>query len=192
MILNNQEKNKKFGVNLKIIRKKLDLSQEKFGKRIGITGGYVSDIERRNIIPAEPVLRLMESEFKIIREFLFTGIGNMFFEEIPPDKNHAQEKYSVYVSEPSHKDDYRTEKNEKYERLVHKFELVFDFLIEWHGDDSVEIDKFLDRMKNNFLIQDPNYRQWRYNRDEKAKERLKNMVGEDHKDRTPGIESEGC
>ena len=65
------------GENLKKIRKHLGLNQADFANRIGITGGYVSDIERRNLVPSEPVLRSLELAFKINRKFLLTGTGEM-------------------------------------------------------------------------------------------------------------------
>ncbi len=116
--------------------------------------------------------------------WLSSGEGYPFKED-----SKLSELNTFQVSEPERIKSYQENKIFKYERLLHKFEYIFDFLIEWHGDDSREIDLFLERMKKDFLTHDPNYRQWTYDRDEKAKERLKNMVGEDNQDRTPDNKS---
>lgn len=71
------------GGNLCIIRKELGLTQTDFAEPLGITGAYVSDLERGLAIPSEPVMRQMESVFGISRDFLLRGEGGLFLSASP-------------------------------------------------------------------------------------------------------------
>jgi transcriptional regulator with XRE-family HTH domain len=72
------------GVNLRTMRKELGLTQADFAKSLGITGGYISDLERGLAMPSEPVVRQMETIFKINREFLFSSLGRPFYSVLRP------------------------------------------------------------------------------------------------------------
>ena len=63
---------------LKKIRKELNLSQEEFGKRLGITGGGISKLEKgeRNI--TEQMQKSICREFKVNVLWLTDGEGEMF------------------------------------------------------------------------------------------------------------------
>lgn len=67
-----------FGKNLRAVRKALKLTQVEFAKPLGITGVYVSDLERGGSYPSEPVLRQIEEKYLVSRKFLDTGSGEMF------------------------------------------------------------------------------------------------------------------
>jgi transcriptional regulator with XRE-family HTH domain len=163
------------GKRLKIARKRSGMTQEQVVEILIISKNYVSRIEKDDRDPSPHVKNAIEKWIN---------------QKDEKYENNFEEEKTNQVSEPERTKGYKANKFHKYERLLYKFEYVFDFLIEWHGDDSREIDLFLERMKSDFLPKDPNYRQWTYNRDEKAKERQKNMVGEDNQDRIPDIESE--
>lgn len=63
---------------IKVLRKKLNLSQESFGERLGITGGGISKLEsgQRNI--TEQMIKSICREFNVSYLWLKTGEGEMF------------------------------------------------------------------------------------------------------------------
>lgn len=65
---------------IKAIRKHqlVNLSQEAFGQRIGITKAAISKIESGNANPSEQTLLSICREFNINEEWLRTGNGEMF------------------------------------------------------------------------------------------------------------------
>jgi len=65
-----------FGKNLRAIRIHLGLNQANFAKPLGITGGYVLEIERGNIKkPSLPVIMAMKNKYQVNTNFLETGVG---------------------------------------------------------------------------------------------------------------------
>ena len=65
---------------IKAIRKHklVNLSQEAFGQRIGITKAAISKIESGNANPSEQTLLSICREFNVNEEWLRTGNGEMF------------------------------------------------------------------------------------------------------------------
>ena len=65
---------------IKAIRKHklVNLSQEAFGQRIGITKTAISKIESGNANPSEQTLLSICREFNVSEEWLRTGNGEMF------------------------------------------------------------------------------------------------------------------
>lgn len=66
------------GIRIRELRKTLDLNQDEFGKKIGITNTAVSKLEKgeRNI--TEQVILSICREFNVNEEWLRTGDGDMF------------------------------------------------------------------------------------------------------------------
>lgn len=95
----------------------------------------------------------------------------------------------LQVSEPAQTDGYHHGYVNKYERLLWKFEHIFDFLIEFHEEDAVAIRNFLERMEKNFLMQDPDYRLWIYGKKVEAEDRLKKRACADYQDRLQNTKS---
>ena len=60
------------------IREALSLSQEAFGKRIGVTRSAVSNYESGDRNITERTIILICSEFNVNKEWLRTGEGDMF------------------------------------------------------------------------------------------------------------------
>ena len=67
-----------FGINLRAIRKELKLTQDAFAKNVGVSGSYISDIEKGKGNPSEPVIRLLEIIYRANRDYLVFGEGPMF------------------------------------------------------------------------------------------------------------------
>lgn len=66
---------------LKELRKKLTLSQEEFGKRLGVTKASISRLESGINKLTEQMTKLVCKEFNVDYMWLTTGQGEMFFEK---------------------------------------------------------------------------------------------------------------
>lgn len=69
------------GERIKKLRKDLDLTQQKFGERLGIKGNTVAQYELGRNEPIDAVLSLICKEFHVNEEWLRTGSGDMFVEQ---------------------------------------------------------------------------------------------------------------
>ncbi len=78
---------------------------------------------------------------------------------------------------------------QKYEHLTWKFQHIFDFLLEAHEDDAVTINDFMAKLENDFLMKDPDYRLWMYQKREMAAKRQKKREAENNPDRPMVIKS---
>jgi len=65
---------------LKAIRKSLSLSQESFGKKLGVTGTAISRIEIGNRAVTEQMVLAICREFNVREEWLRNGSGEMFLD----------------------------------------------------------------------------------------------------------------
>lgn len=66
------------GDRIKKLRKELDLTQQKFGERIGVKGNTIAQYELGRSNPVDSVISLMIREFNINETWLRTGKGEMF------------------------------------------------------------------------------------------------------------------
>lgn len=67
------------------LRKLLGLSVREFAKRIGISRGYLSDIENGKVIPPDRILLLISHTFGISYEWLKEGKGEMWEKKEVPE-----------------------------------------------------------------------------------------------------------
>ena len=65
---------------LKKLRKALDLTQQQFADRIGISRGNIATYETRDGSPGNSVINLICREFNVSEAWLRTGEGEMFVE----------------------------------------------------------------------------------------------------------------
>lgn len=63
---------------LKKLRKTLDLTQQEFANRIGISRGNIATYETRDGSPGNSVINLICREFNVSEKWLRTGDGEMF------------------------------------------------------------------------------------------------------------------
>lgn len=70
----------KMNERLKAIRKKLSLSQEAFGKKLGVTGAGISRIESGVRSLTEQMILAICREFNVREEWLRNGSGEMFLD----------------------------------------------------------------------------------------------------------------
>lgn len=66
---------------IKEVRKTLGLSQEEFGRRLGVTRGAVTNIEFNKVEPKPLFVELLCREFDVNETWLRTGDGPMFIEK---------------------------------------------------------------------------------------------------------------
>ena len=66
---------------IKKIRKELDLTQQKFGERIGVKGNTIAQYENGRNEPIDAVISIICREFNVNEEWLRTGKGEMFIEQ---------------------------------------------------------------------------------------------------------------
>lgn len=78
LFLDNSERGNKMNERLKAIRKKLSLSQEAFGKKLGVTGAGISKIESGDRNLTEQMVLAICREFNVREEWLRNGSGEMF------------------------------------------------------------------------------------------------------------------
>lgn len=74
------------GSRIKDIRKDANLSQAKFGNKLGITDAAVSMVENDKYIPSEQTIRAICSEFHVNRYWLETGEGEPYIREETNDE----------------------------------------------------------------------------------------------------------
>lgn len=63
---------------LKLLRETLNLSQDAFGDKIGITRSSISNIEKGTRNPSEQTLKSICREFNVNYMWLMEGVGDMF------------------------------------------------------------------------------------------------------------------
>lgn len=63
---------------IKELRLKLGLSQDEFGRRLGVTRGAITNIELNKVEPKPLFIDLMCREFNVSETWLRTGEGKMF------------------------------------------------------------------------------------------------------------------
>lgn len=88
---------------IKQLRKEISLSQEEFGKRIGIGKTSVSKIETGENSPSEQTIMLMCREFNVNEEWLRNGTGVMFVKLTQMEKAYNRFGYIMENSPPSKK-----------------------------------------------------------------------------------------
>lgn len=66
---------------IKEVRKARGLSQDEFGRRLGVTRGAVTNIELNKVEPKPLFVDLICREFDVNEEWLRTGSGSMFVEK---------------------------------------------------------------------------------------------------------------
>ncbi len=78
---------------VKLLRKKLNMSQKTFGNKLGITGAGISKIEsgQRNL--TEQMIRMICKEFNINDDWLRYGKGEIFKEKLPTGIDQLAEYY---------------------------------------------------------------------------------------------------
>ena len=72
---------------IKQIRSSLNLTRAEFGKRLGVSGDVINNLERGRVEPKELIIKLICKEFGVSYQWLVNGLGEMN----DSDENEAQE-----------------------------------------------------------------------------------------------------
>ncbi len=72
---------------IKKIRNSFGLTRAEFGKRLGVSGDVINNLERGRVEPKEIIIKLICKEFGISYQWLVNGLGEMN----DSDENEAQE-----------------------------------------------------------------------------------------------------
>ncbi len=88
---------------IKQIRNSLSLSQEEFGKRIGIGKTSISKIETGENKPSDQTIMLICREFNVSENYIRHGIGEMFSKATPYEKAYNRFGYIMENASPSKK-----------------------------------------------------------------------------------------
>ena len=70
---------------IKLIRKALNLSQDEFGKRLGVTRGAITNIELNKTEPKPLFIKLICETFEVNEEWVLNGTGEMFAQKTRSD-----------------------------------------------------------------------------------------------------------
>lgn len=80
---------------MKLLRKRLNISQEAFGIRLGVTGAGISKIENGQRNLTEQMIILICREFNINERWLRYGEGEIFKEKLPYDIEQFAVTYNL-------------------------------------------------------------------------------------------------
>lgn len=80
---------------VKILRKQLNMSQEAFGLKLGVTAAGISKIESGHRNLTEQMLLLICREFQINEKWIRCGEGEMFLSQSPSDLEHIAQIYHL-------------------------------------------------------------------------------------------------
>ena len=82
---------------VKQVRKMLGLTQDEFGRRLGVTRGAITNIEYNKVEPKPLLVDLICKEFSVNKDWLYTGEGEMFV-KMDPDEEFAKLMVEIQVA----------------------------------------------------------------------------------------------
>lgn len=82
---------------LKELRIKMNLNQQAFSKKLGISRTHYSHLENGSAVITDKLINLICSTYKINKEWLVNGTGECYLSEIRPDENDMLQKYQVML-----------------------------------------------------------------------------------------------
>ena len=125
------------GDRIKKLRKMLDLTQQKFGERIGIKGNTVAQYELGRNEPIDAVLSLICREFNVNEEWLRNGEGEMF-KPAPSDVlDQLASEYNLSNASYIAIEKFVNLKPEKRNELIEFFLEVSKAILESEADSDV-------------------------------------------------------
>lgn len=120
---------------IKLLRKMLNLTQDEFSSKIGLSRNFIAQIETGAKNPSDRTISDILREFKVNETWLRTGKGDMF-QELPPEDETAAAISNVLEDIGCENSIYTLVKELllKYERLDPKSKKV----IEGFADDVIK------------------------------------------------------
>ena len=87
-----------FGKRLKEIRQKLGMTQETFAKKIDVTQSAITNYELEKRQPPDAIVSFICREFKINKDWLLNGNGEMFIPDTDDELERLAERYDLSKS----------------------------------------------------------------------------------------------
>ena len=118
------------------IRRELDLTQERFGARIGVKGNTVAQWESGRNNPPDSAIAFICNEFGIMDEWIRYGTGPMYAPEATKELDALAKRYNL-----KHRDYVLIEKlckNEKMRNLLEDF--CIEYATDLLSDSSIDTD----------------------------------------------------
>lgn len=84
---------------IKKLRKELDLTQQKFGERIGVKGNTIAQYESGRNEPIDAVITLICREFGVNEEWLRNGTGKMLAPDPGNELDALASKYNLSAAD---------------------------------------------------------------------------------------------
>ena len=81
------------GYRIKYVRKYLNLTQEQFSERLGITAAHISKVENEIGNISITLVRLISKVYLINEEWILTGKGEMFIAQCVSEKSAEYEQF---------------------------------------------------------------------------------------------------
>ena len=126
---------------LKELRIKMNLNQQEFSEKLGISRAYYSRMESGSVAITDKIINLICSTYKINKDWLVNGTGECYLSEIRPNENDMLLKYQIMLQMLNTK---ISETNGiQLENLVNSFSYFVSILLS---------DKNLESPKNNDYI----------------------------------------
>lgn len=161
-----------FSERLKALASKKNIFQTDLVRDLKKHSSTISKWWNGEIVPGPKNIRLIADYFGCDVDWLATGKGAEGIKKAEQTEGDIQTPQTT--SEPLPR------LIQKYDHLTWRFQHVFDFLLETYEDDAIAINDFMAKLEKEFLIEDPDYRLWMYQKREQAAKRQKKRAAEDN------------
>lgn len=65
---------------IRLLREDKSLSRAAFGKKLGVSGDVINNLERGRVEPKDHIIKLICAEYDVNEEWLRTGVGSMYIQ----------------------------------------------------------------------------------------------------------------
>ena len=88
-----------FGKRVKNIRKELDIAQKDFATKLGLSGSFLSEVEKGKTKPGFEFFKSIILKIKVNPIYLYTGEGPLFLGKIPDTENENDDILKIEITE---------------------------------------------------------------------------------------------
>ncbi|MDD5873419.1 MAG: helix-turn-helix transcriptional regulator [Clostridia bacterium] len=80
---------------IRLLRNALGLSRVAFGQKLGVSGDVINNLERGRVEIKEPMIKLIFTEYHVSEEWLRTGNGKMFIDDVSSTMQQLKKEYDL-------------------------------------------------------------------------------------------------
>ena len=80
---------------IRALRESLSISQEEFGKRLGVSRSVIKNIDYKKTVPKDLFIDLLCKTFSVNKEWLISGSGDMFISSADNILNQLSKEYKL-------------------------------------------------------------------------------------------------